>query len=139
MVLDTTYTKKEHNNLINDVVGKPFSFLKSIKMKGIGSKRMIIDDASLNMKKYLNLVSDANLELRPTGIIIRINKGLNNFTWVMPHYQLVVYKTNGISIYAQGRFIHFKNNATFNENKHFFENMMNEKVKFESKYKFSQT
>ncbi|WP_445732589.1 hypothetical protein [Mariniflexile sp.] len=140
MILDTTHTNKEHNNLINDVVGKSFSFFQAIKMGGIGSKRMIIEEASPNMKNYLNKVSDvnySNLELRPTGILIRINKGLNNFTWVIPYYQLVIYKTNGISIHAQGRFIHFKKNTTFKENKGFFEKIQNEKIKFDAQYNFS--
>lgn len=137
MILDTTYTNKEDIELINDLVGKPYSFMQSIKMKGIGSKRMMIEDTSPNMKPYLNLVADvnyANLELRPLGLLIRINKGLKTFTWVIPYYQLVIYKTNGSSIHAQGRFIHFRNNNTFKENKVFFDKLLDEKVKYESKY-----
>ncbi len=137
MILDTTYTNKEHIELINDLVGKPYSLMKSIKMKGVGSKRMIIEDVSPNMNQYLNTVDDvnyANLELRPIGVLIRINKGLKNFTWVIPYYQLVIYKTNGSSIHAQGRYIHFRNNTTFKENKAFFDKLLNEKVKYESKY-----
>ena len=137
MILDTTFTNKEHNELINDLVGKPFSLMQSIKMKGIGSKRMVIEEVSPNMKQYLNLVADinyANLELRPLGLLIRINKGLKTFTWIIPYYQLVIYKTNGSSIHAQGRFIHFKNNTTFKENKAFFDKLLNEKVKYESEY-----
>ncbi len=137
MVLNTTYTNKEHIELINDLVGKPFGFVQSIKMKGIGSKRMIIEGTSPNMKQYLNLVADvnyANLELRPLGVLIRINKGLKNYTWVIPYYQLVIYKTNGSSIHAQGRFIHFRNSITFKENKAFFDKLLDEKVKYEAQY-----
>ena len=137
MILDTTYTNKEHIELINDLVGKPFGLMQSIKMKGIGSKRMIIEEVSPNMSQYLNRVDDvnyANLELRPIGLLIRINKGLKNYTWVIPYYQLVIYKTNGSSIHAQGRFIHFRNNITFKENKAFFDKLMNERVKYEAQY-----
>jgi len=98
---------------------------------------MMIEDASPNMQQYLNVVADvnyANLELRPIGLLIRINKGLKNYTWVIPYYQLVIYKTNGSSIHAQGRFIHFRNNNTFKENKAFFDKLLDEKVKYESKY-----
>jgi hypothetical protein len=108
-------------------------------MKGVGSKRMIIEDVSPNLKSYINLVSDinyANIELRSGGIIIYINKGLKNFTWVIPYYQLVIYKTNGTSIHAQGRSIHFKNNKTFKENKAFFDKLLDEKVRHEFKYDF---
>jgi len=139
MILETTYSNQEQKELINDLVGKPIGFLQSFKMNGTGSKRMIIDDVSINMKDYVNSVADAtyaNIELRPIGILIRINKGLRNFTWVIPYYQLVIYKTNGSSIHAQGRFIHFKNNITLKENKSFFNKMLNEKVNYDSQYSF---
>lgn len=137
MILDTTHTNKEHTQLINEMVGKPFGLMQSIKMKGIGSKRMMIDDVSPNMKHYLNTIDDvnyANLELRPIGLLIRINKGLKNYTWIIPYYQLVIYKTNGSSIHAQGKFIQFRVNTTFKENKAFFDKLLDEKVKYEVQY-----
>ncbi|MBT8325614.1 MAG: hypothetical protein KJO96_09965 [Winogradskyella sp.] len=142
MVLDTTYYNKDHKQLINDLVGASFSLMQRLKMNGVGSKRMIVDDVSPNMANMMNLVSDinyANIELRPNGILIMINKGLKNFTWVIPYYQLVLYKTNGASIHAQGRFIHFKPNKTFKENKKFFDKLLNEKVKYDMKYSMPQT
>ncbi len=137
MILDTTHTNKDHAKLINGLVGKPFGLVQSIKMGGIGSKRMMVKAVSPNMQQYLNAVDDvnyANLELRPNGVLIRINKGLKNFTWVIPYYQLVIYKTNGSSIHAQGKFIHFKQNTTFRENKAFFDKLLEEKVKYHSQY-----
>ena len=139
MILDTTYSNKSNNQLIDDLVGKSYTFLESFKMKGIGSKRMIIDAASPNFKNYLNATEDvtyANIELRPNGLLVRINKGLKNYTWVVPFYHLVIYKTNGSSIHAQGKFIHFKNNITFKENKSFFDKLLSSKVTFEKQYDF---
>lgn len=139
MVFNSTYNNKDDKKTINNIVGNPYSLIQSIKLKGIGSKRMMINDASPNLKKYLNTIADvnyANIELRPKGVLIHINKGLTNFTWAIPFYQLVIYKTNGASIHAQGKFIHFKNNQTFKENKNFFEKLMSEKVKFDEQYKF---
>ncbi|GAA4940603.1 hypothetical protein GCM10023314_11760 [Algibacter agarivorans] len=108
-------------------------------MNGIGSKRMIIDNVSINLKQYMNSVPDANyanIELRTGGILIHINKGLQNFTWAIPYYQLVIYKSNGASIHAAGRFVHFKNNKTFQENKNFFRKMLDEKIKYDKQYDF---
>ncbi len=139
MLVQTTYDNKENKELINDLVGKPFSLLQSMKMNGIGSKRMIVDEASPNMSSLINSVSDINyakIELRPKGILILINKGLKNFTWIIPYYQLVMYKVNGSSIHAQGRFIHFKNNITFKENKSFFDKLMDQKIKYDMQYDF---
>lgn len=139
MILDSTHNNKEHKTLINDLVGKPFSFIESLKMGGVGSKRMIVSEVSPNMQSYLNKVSDinyANIELRPGGIILFLNKGLKNFTWVIPFYQLVFYKTNGASIHAQGKYVQFKNNKTFKENKAFLKRVLDAKVKYDQQYDF---
>ena len=110
MVLDTTYYNRDHKALIEDLVGKPFSLMQKWKLGGVGSKRMIIDEVSPNLGSVINTVSDLNygsIELRPKGIVIHMTKGLKNFAWIIPYYQLVIYKTNGSSIHAQGKFIHF--------------------------------
>ncbi|WP_317041685.1 hypothetical protein [Winogradskyella sp. J14-2] len=123
--------------MIADLVGNAFGLVQKLKMKGVGSKRMIIDEVSPNMKSILNTVSDinyANIELRPKGILIMINKGLKNFTWVIPYYQLVIYKVNGSSLHAQGRFIHFRDSKTFRENKKFFDKLLDEKVKYDLQF-----
>lgn len=139
MILNTTHHNKQHKQIINDLIGRSFTFFESLKMKGIGSKRMIISVVSPNLKSLMNVVSDinyGNIELRTNGILIFINRGLENFTWIIPYYQLVMYKTNGASIHAQGKFIHFKNNKTFKENKRFFDKMLNEKIKCDDQYNF---
>ncbi|MDG1729800.1 MAG: hypothetical protein P8K68_04090 [Algibacter sp.] len=139
MILDSTYHNKEEKHTLNDLVGRPFTLLESLKMKGVGSKRMIIEDVSPNLQSYINTVSDANyanIELRKNGILIFINKGLKNFIWGIPYYQLVIYKTNGASIHAQGKFIHFRNNKMFKENKAFFSKMLDEKIKYDEQYNF---
>ena len=103
---------------------------------------MIINEVSPNLQPYLNRVDDinyANIEMRSGGIIIFINKGLQNFSWIIPYYQLVIYKTNGTSIHAQGKFINFKNNKTFKENKAFFNRLLNAKVVYDERYNFMDT
>lgn len=142
MILETTYTNKEHKEILTDLVGRSFTLIESIKMKGIGSKRMIIGEVSPNLRSYVNNVEDinyANIELRKNGIIVFINKGLQNFSWAIPYYQLVIYKTNGASIHAQGKFIQFKPTKTFKENKRFFDKMLDEKIKFDEQYNFQNT
>ena len=141
MVLDTTHYNKEHKKLLDEFVGKPYSILESIKRGGIGSKRMIVNELSSNLSFITNSVADiiyANIELRRKGVLIRITKGLKNFTWAIPFYQLVFYKSDYTSIHAQGKFIHFKNSKTFKENTLFFKNLMNEKIKFDEQYTLPQ-
>ncbi|MBT8252712.1 MAG: hypothetical protein HKN00_05070 [Flavobacteriaceae bacterium] len=139
MIVETTYTNPEQDQIINDLIGKPFGFMQRLRMNGIGSKRMIIKDVSPNMKTLMNDISDlnyANIELRPGGILIRINKGLRTFSWVIPYYHLVIYKTNGASIHAQGKYIQFKENRTFKENKTFFNKMLDKKIEFDAQFSF---
>jgi len=119
-------------------VGKPYSLIQAIKRRGVGSKRMIVDKVSPNLNSILNTVSDlnyANIEMRKNGILIHTTKGLKNFTWAIPFYHLVLYKTDGMSIHAQGKFIHFKKSKTFYENKKFLSSLLNEKVLFDEQYK----
>ncbi|WP_178988619.1 hypothetical protein [Winogradskyella schleiferi] len=141
MLLETTYHDPKHKQIIKDIIGNSFSLVQKLKLGGVGSKRMIIDDVSPNMKSMMNKVSDvnyANIEMRPKGILVMINKGLKNFTWVIPYYQLVIYKTSGSSIHAQGRFVRFRNSKTFKENKKFFDKLLNEKVKYDMQYAMPQ-
>ncbi|WP_411895480.1 hypothetical protein [Winogradskyella sp. A2] len=141
MILNTTHHNPDHKQIIADLVGDAFSLVQKLKMKGIGSKRMIIDEVSPNMQSMMNSVSDINygsIELRPKGILVRITKGLKSFTWIIPYYQLVIYKVNGSSIHAQGRYIHFRNSKTFQENKKFFDKLLDEKVKYDMQYAMPQ-
>ena len=75
MVLNTTHYNKDHKQIIEDLVGSPFTFMQRLRMNGIGSKRMIVDEVSPNLTSLMNIVSDlnyANIELRPKGILIMI-------------------------------------------------------------------
>jgi hypothetical protein len=131
MILDTTHHNKDHATIINDLVGKPYSFMQSLRIGGTGSGRMIIDEVSPNFMQYVNGIADityGNIELRPHGILLRISKGLMNYTWIIPFYQLYVFKTDGISIHGQGSFVHFKRNKMYLANKKFFDKMMDFRV-----------
>ncbi|MBT3547581.1 MAG: hypothetical protein HN487_07845 [Flavobacterium sp.] len=137
MIFSTTHTNKEAKELTNYLLGLPFSFYQSLKMGGIGSKRMIIEETSQNIVDYTNKISDvnyANIELRPEGIIVLLNKGLNNYNWVIPFRQLVIYKTDRLSIHAQGKYICFKNNMLYKENKKFIAKMIDLKTTHQEKY-----
>ncbi|GAB4229689.1 MAG: hypothetical protein Tsb0034_01370 [Ekhidna sp.] len=93
MIYDTSYTDKETTKAINQAVGNSFSFKERWKMGGIGSRRMQITKISENYKNLLNAahyVTNANIELRPKGIIIHFRHKLQAYSWVMPYASLVV-------------------------------------------------
>ena len=141
LLLNTTHRNKDNTKLINDRVGKAYSIMQSFKIKGTGSKRMIIDEVSPNLASVINKIGDTNygnIEIRPNGILIHITKGHKNFTWAIPYYQLVIYKINGTSIHANGKFVHFRNSKTFKENKSFFNKLFDIKVKYDEQYNFTE-
>jgi hypothetical protein len=137
MILNTTYTNKDNDATIDCLVGKPYSFFTKLRMKGIGSGRMIIDKVSPKLQRALLNGPDlnyANIELRPKGILVRITRRLDNFTWIIPYYQLYTYMTNGLSIHGQGEFLHFRNDRFYKNNKEFIRKMLNLKVIFTKDY-----
>lgn len=137
MILNTTYTNKDHDKLINDLVGRPYSFLRKLQLRGIGSGRMIIDSVSPKLERALLNGPDinyANIELRPKGVLVRITRRLDNFTWIIPYYQLYTFKTNGLSVHGQGEFLHFRNDRFLKGNKDFIKKMMNLKTVFTKDY-----
>lgn len=139
MIFNTTLKNKDATATMNDLLGKPYSFVKAIKLGGVGSKRMIIDAVSPGFLKLINAVSDinyGNIELRERGIVIHINKGLKNFSWAIPYYQLHTYKTEGFSIHAQGNFVRFKSNKLLKENKNFIDKIINCKIENNKQYDF---
>lgn len=139
MIFETTHRNDEATTLINDLLGKPFSFIDAIKMKGIGSKRMMVKEVSPKFQSILNTVSDinyANIELRKKGIIVHITKGHKTFSWAVPFYQLTIYQTNGFSVYGQGNFVRFERNKLLRENKKFLDRLVDLKCEDFKKYEF---
>ena len=131
MIHDTTYTNKEVSVFFNDLLGKPYSIIKSLKLGGVGSKRMMISQVSPGFSTIMNTVSDinyGNIELREKGILVHINKGLKNFSWAIPFYQLHIYNTDTFSIHTQGNFVKFTKNKLLRENKKFLGKLVDLKI-----------
>ncbi|TXD48880.1 hypothetical protein [Polaribacter sp. IC073] len=139
MIFNTTNKNKDAAATMNDLLGEPYSFIQSIKKGGTGSKRMIIEEVSHGFLTVMNSISDinyGNIELREKGIIVHINKGLKNYSWAIPYYQLHTYKTAGFSIHAQGNFVRFKNNNMLKDNKKFLDKIIGFKIENDKEYDF---
>ena len=83
-----TYKNKETEKEINAEMGKPFGLIEKLKLGGIGSRRMIIENFSEDIKNLTLKVSGiqyANIELRPNGIIVHINQGIYTHAWTIPY------------------------------------------------------
>tara|TARA_B110001452_G_C14801660_1_gene279724 strand:+ start:41 stop:454 length:414 start_codon:yes stop_codon:yes gene_type:complete len=131
MIFNSTHTDKEKELEVEKLIGKKYSLFSSIKFNGIGSKRLIIKETSPKFKKIIIQKNDliySNIELRYRGIIVYVAEGLNRFSWVIPYYKLVIYKTPNYSIHSDGNFIKFSNDLNFKENLKFFKKLINHKA-----------
>ena len=134
MIFNSTHTDKEKELQVEKLIGKKYSLFSSIKFNGIGSKRLIIKETSPKFKKIIIQKNDliySNIELRYRGIIVYVAEGLNRFSWVIPYYKLVIYKTPNYSIHSDGNFIRFSNDLNFKENLNFFKKLINHKALYD--------
>ena len=133
MIYNSTYTDIEKGIETDNLVGKKYNLIKSIRLGGIGSKRLIVDEFSLNFKKLIQQKNDiiySNIELRKNGIIVYVVDSQRRFTWVIPFYKLVVYKTPSFSIHSDGSFIRYSNKLNHKQNLVFFKKLLDHKFNF---------
>lgn len=110
MLLNVSYNDSEITRKINTEVGKPFTLKERWAMGGIGSPKLFITAASIEIRNLLildNTVNSCNIELRPKGIIVRFRSLLETFALVIPYYKLTIYKGDFAvySIYKDNHFI----------------------------------
>ena len=131
MIFNSTYTDKEKELEVEKLIGKKYGLISSIRLNGVGSKRLIVQETSQNLKKIIIQKSDliySNIEIRPGGVIVYIAEGLNRYSWVIPYYKLVIYKTPNYSIHSEGNFIRFSNDLNIKENLKFFKKLLKYKI-----------
>ena len=110
MLVNVSYNNKQINQKIDDEVGKPFPLSTRIKMRGIGSSKLIITETSVQINNLLlldNNRNQCNIEMRPNGIIVGFRSLLESYALVIPYYKLVLYKGKAeeYSIYRDNYFI----------------------------------
>ena len=133
MIYNSTYTDIEKDIETDNLVGKKYNLIKSIRLRGIGSKRLIVEELGINFKKLIQQKNDiiySNIELRKKGIIVYVVDGQKRFTWVIPFYKLVIYKTPSFSIHSEGNFIRYSNKLNHKQNLIFFKKILDHKFNF---------
>ena len=58
MIYNSTYTDIEKDIETENLVGKKYNLIKSIRLGGIGSKRLIVDELGINFKKLIQQKND---------------------------------------------------------------------------------
>ena len=127
MIYNRTYFNKDEAKEINIILGNSFSFFQTLKLRGVGSSRFVIDSVSKELSQTINEVSDVNycsIELRPNGILVNITQQINLFSWIIPYYKLVIFNSNTFSIHANGSYIKIVKDRNYSNNKNFITKML---------------
>ena len=134
MIYNSTYKDDELDNEFEKIVGKKYNIIDSILLNGIGSKRLIVKKYSKNfieiIEKKIDLIY-SNIELRKKGIIVYIATGQKRYSWVIPYYKLVLFKTPNYTIHCDEDFITFSKEINYKENINFFRKLIDQKIKFD--------
>lgn len=132
MIFDITNKNVAYEKACSELLGKSFSLFERIKKGGIGSTRLIIAETSEKLT-FIDGIShkdeQANIEMRPKGIILHITSKLERYAWLIPYYKLHIYSSDFFSIHADGNFIQFHKDEYYKLNKSFFQKLRDEKIK----------
>lgn len=134
MIINITYANKKTERQIADVVGKPYSLMEKIRMKGVGTSKMQIVETSEDITNCFNASVDTKycyLELRKTGMLIGFQSVLKTFVWVIPFRELSIYYNSGLlSIYSNADFMKVKPPFYGSVDKKFIKKVLNCKAKY---------
>ncbi|MEO0571263.1 MAG: hypothetical protein AAF039_06115 [Bacteroidota bacterium] len=116
MLLNVSYSNKKTTEKIDAEVGKPFTLKERWAMGGIGSPKLEVTDASVEIRNLLILDNNAdccNIEMRPNGIIVGFLSLLESYALVIPYYKLTLYKGDFAvySIYRDNYFLKVKSDT----------------------------
>lgn len=131
MLLNISYNDPSQRRSIDQEVGKTFSLQKRWSLGGIGSKKLIINSASIDIHNLLILdqnINTCNIELRPKGIILRFRSLLETYGLVIPYYKLKIYKgkSQEYSVYLDQYFVKIRADSSGIHK--FFKKINNQKV-----------
>ena len=132
MLLNISYNEPKVKEKIETLVGKPFTLKERLAMNGVGSSKLLISSASVDIHKLLildNNLNTCNLELRPNGIILRFRSLLETYAFIIPYYKLTLYKGKAgeYSIHKDHQFV--KLIADNKASHKFFSKLSSEKAK----------
>ena len=132
MLIDSTVLTKEKKIEIDKKVGPNFSIWDSLKLNGIGSTKLNISSYSEGFQSILEQNNDTNycnIELRPKGIVIHLNKRATRYSWVIPYYQLALFHSDDVSIHSNGEFLRIHKDASSKKSRPFINKILTQKAK----------
>ncbi len=134
MIYDLTYTDREADKAINQELGKAFGLIERVKLRGIGSERMIVSGGTgqvddIFTKNYRQ--NFANVELRPKGVLIRIRYRLEIYAFSIPYAQCSIFKSDvELTFHRGGNSIRLRNYHRKTLNKAFVRKLIQQKSSY---------
>ncbi|SHG91926.1 hypothetical protein [Flagellimonas flava] len=116
MLLNVSYNDPKVKQKVDAEVGKPFTLKERWALGGIGSPKLFMTDASVEIQNLLildNNLNTCNIEMRPKGIIVRFRSLLETYGLIIPYYKLTLYKGDfaAYSIHRDQYFIKVKSDT----------------------------
>mgnify|MGYP005698350199 FL=1 len=131
MLLDSTVLSKENIKEIAKLVGPAYSIWDSLRLKGIGSTKLNISSYSKDFKGLLeqdNTNNYCNIELRPNGIIVHLNKRATRYSWAIPYYKLSLFHSDDYSIHSNGSFLRIRKDDLAQKSRSFINKILEQKA-----------
>jgi hypothetical protein len=128
MIRNTSYNDKEIRQEMNEYVGKPFSLIKRFRIRGNGSPRFRIVDASEKINEILarnkNMINYCNMELREGGVVVGFRSILETYSWSIPYYKLSIHSTGKkYTVYSDTEHITIENDHRSEVNRSFMKKL----------------
>ena len=94
---------------MTDLVGQPFGLRERFRLGGIGSPKLWITESSPEIRGLLELDTNSdtcNIELRPSGIVLRFRSLLETHALVIPFRQLSLFLSRNVyTVHGAAHFI----------------------------------
>lgn len=132
MLFDSTVLSKENIKEVAKLVGPAYSIWDSLRLKGIGSTKLNISRYSRDFKELLeqdNTNNYCNIELRPNGIIVHLNKRATRYSWAIPYYKLSLFHSDDYSIHSNGSFLRIRKDHLAQKSRSFINKILEQKAK----------
>jgi len=116
MVINITYPSRKTEAEIAKIAGPAYSFIERIRLKGNGSRKMVLVDCSESIKQLLHDFKDTkycNIEIRKQGLVVGFQSTMRIYAWVIPYYQLTLFH-DGENLTVYSLQDHIKMKAAFN-------------------------
>jgi len=132
MIRNVSTRNRDVEKEITNLVGSSYSLFERFRMRGNGSSRLTIFDASSRIKELLlrdSNINYCNIEIRPRGIVVGFRSRLETYVWCIPFNKLSVFKNkHSFNIYAEKEKLVIQNKNK--SGSAFFRKLMNQKANY---------